>query len=189
MAIAEQDAELGQVTFYLRQKRTLSAPDKVNRKALEFAFNRPSREDDSYMHGLRRIVRLLGVFDMTKYVLVMLGGALGAISRFAVGSFVSRFYTTVFPLGTFLINISGSFLIGLLMMLFLYRSTISANWRLFLVTGILGGYTTFSSFEWEALFAIRTGAGFIAIAYMAASVLLGLLAAWCGAILAARFWA
>lgn len=139
--------------------------------------------------NLKKIVRVREIFNMTKYILVMVGGAVGAVSRFAVGSFVSRFYTAVFPLGTFLINISGSFLIGLLMMLFLYRSAISANWRLFLVTGILGGYTTFSSFEWEALFAIRNGGGIIAVGYMGASVVLGLLAAWCGAILATRFWA
>jgi CrcB protein len=114
---------------------------------------------------------------------------LGAGSRFAVGTLAARFYTAVFPLGTFLINVSGSFLIGLLMMLFLYRSTISTNWRLFLVTGILGGYTTFSSFEWETLFAIRSGAGAIAILYVLLSVVLGLLAAWLGALLATRLWA
>lgn len=126
---------------------------------------------------------------MTKYALVMLGGALGAASRFAIGTVLARFYTTVFPLGTFLINVSGSFLIGLLMMLFLYRPTIGVNWRFFLVTGILGGYTTFSSFEWETLFAIRSGASPIAIAYVLLSVVLGLLAAWLGALLATRLWA
>jgi CrcB protein len=126
---------------------------------------------------------------MTKYALIMLGGALGAGSRFAVGTLAARFYIAVFPLGTFLINVSGSFLIGLFMMLFLYRATISTNWRLFLVTGILGGYTTFSSFEWETLFAIRSGAGAIAILYVLLSVVLGLLAAWLGALLATRLWA
>jgi CrcB protein len=123
---------------------------------------------------------------MGNYALVMLGGALGAASRFAVGTLVVRFYTSIFPLGTFLINISGSFLIGLLMMIFLQRPAIPANWRLFLVTGILGGYTTFSSFEWEALVAIREGASLTAIAYVLLSVLLGLAAAWLGALLAHR---
>jgi CrcB protein len=124
---------------------------------------------------------------MSKYVLVMLGGALGAASRFALGTFVSRLYTAVFPVGTFLVNISGSFLIGVLMTLFLYRPAINANWRLFLVTGILGGYTTFSSFEWETLFAVRTGASLIAIIYVLLSVVFGLFAAWLGAVVAARF--
>jgi CrcB protein len=118
----------------------------------------------------------------------MLGGAFGAVSRFAIGTIVSRMYTSLFPLGTFLINISGSFLIGLLMMLFLQRPVINANWRLFLVTGILGGYTTFSSFEWEILFAVREGAGLIAVAYVLFSVCLGLAAAWLGALLASRLW-
>jgi len=118
----------------------------------------------------------------------MLGGALGAVSRFAIGTIVSRMYTSLFPLGTFLINVSGSFLIGLLMMLFLQRPVVSANWRLFLVTGILGGYTTFSSFEWEVLFAVREGAGLIAVAYILLSVGLGLVAAWLGALLATRLW-
>ncbi|MBV9157953.1 MAG: CrcB family protein [Acidobacteriaceae bacterium] len=88
---------------------------------------------------------------MSKYLIVMLGGALGAVSRFLVGTFVFKIYSGVFPLATFLINVSGSFLIGILMMLFVNRPAINTNWRLFLVTGILGGYTTFSSFEWEKL--------------------------------------
>src|SRR5690242_16216527 len=100
---------------------------------------------------------------MTKYLVVMLGGAIGAVSRFIVGSLVLRFYSAVFPLGTFVINITGSFLIGLLMTLFLNRPAMHANWRLFLVTGVLGGYTTFSSFEWEALTTLRTGAEAIAV--------------------------
>lgn len=71
---------------------------------------------------------------------------------------VLKIYSAVFPLGTFLINVTGSFLIGILMMLFINRPGINANWRLFLVTGILGGYTTFSSFEWETFTVLRGGA-------------------------------
>lgn len=125
---------------------------------------------------------------MSKYLVVMLGGALGAVSRFIVATLVARYYTTVFPLGTFVINISGSFLIGFLMALFLNRPGLPANWRLFLVTGILGGYTTFSSFEWEALVALRTGAGTMSFLYVASSVVLGLAGAWLGLLLADRFW-
>lgn len=84
---------------------------------------------------------------MSKYFLFMLGGAIGAVSRFIVGTFLLRFYSATFPLGTFLINVTGSFLIGLLMTAFLNRPGLPANWRLFLVTGLLGGYTTFSSFR------------------------------------------
>jgi CrcB protein len=125
---------------------------------------------------------------MSKYFVVMLGGAIGAVSRFIVGAFVLRFYSATFPLGTFLINVTGSFLIGLLMTLFLNRPALPANWRLFLVTGILGGYTTFSSFEWEALTTLRNGAESVAFLYLAASVIVGLAGAWVGLLTANRLW-
>jgi CrcB protein len=126
--------------------------------------------------------------EMAKYLLVMLGGALGAVSRFALGTLVGKWYSALFPLGTFLINVTGSFLIGVLMMLFLNRPSIHVNWRLFLVTGILGGYTTFSSFEWEALSTLRGGASTIALFYLFLSVGLGLGGAWIGAIFSSYFW-
>lgn len=125
---------------------------------------------------------------MSKYLVVSLGGGLGAVARFYVGTVVARFYSGTFPAGTFLINVTGSFLIGVLMTVFLNRSTVDANWRLFLVTGILGGYTTFSSFEWEALTALRTGAAAISLLYIGSSVVLGLGAAWLGFVLANRVW-
>ncbi len=109
---------------------------------------------------------------------------MGAVLRFAVGTLVLKAFTGPFPLGTFLINITGSFVIGLLMPFFLSHSSIDPNWRLFIVTGVLGGYTTFSSFEWEAFFTLREGAGFIAISYLVLSVVLGLIAVWLGAMLA-----
>ena len=125
---------------------------------------------------------------MAKYLFVMLGGAVGAVSRFAVGTLVAKSYSALFPLGTFLINVTGSFLIGILMMLFLNRPSIHPNWRLFLVTGILGGYTTFSSFEWEAFTALRGGAASLAVSYLLLSVIVGLLCAWLGAMLSNYLW-
>ncbi len=125
---------------------------------------------------------------MNKYLLVLIGGALGAVSRFILGTLVAKWYTAVFPLGTFVINVTGSFLIGVLMMLFLNRPSINANWRLFVVTGILGGYTTFSSFEWETFFAMREGASFVAMYYVILSVGLGLMGVWFGAMTANHFW-
>jgi fluoride exporter len=125
---------------------------------------------------------------MIRYLMVMLGGAIGAASRFAIGSLILRFYSAIFPLGTFLINVSGSFLIGFLMMLFVSRPQISGNWRLFLVTGVLGGYTTFSSFEWETLVAARSGASMTALLYVVLSVALGLAGVWFGSSLADRLW-
>jgi fluoride exporter len=125
---------------------------------------------------------------MSKYFVVLVGGGLGAVARFALGTVVARFYSGTFPAGTFLINVTGSFLIGVLMTLFLNRPTLNASWRLFVVTGILGGYTTFSSFEWEALMTLRTGAAAISLLYIGSSVVLGLGAAWVGFILANKLW-
>lgn len=124
---------------------------------------------------------------MTKYLVVLLGGGVGAVVRFLAGTFVLKFFAGAFPLGTLLINVSGSFLIGILMTFFLNHSTINPNWRLFLVTGILGGYTTFSSFEWETLVTLREGAAFTAMSYLVLSVVLGFAGVWLGAVLASGF--
>jgi fluoride exporter len=125
---------------------------------------------------------------VSRYVVIMLGGALGAICRFILGTLIGRLYSGPFPLGTFLINVTGSLLIGFFMGLFLMRPAIDAHWRLFLVTGILGGYTTFSSFEWESVVAMRGGAGSVAFVYLLSSVLIGLASAWLGLLLALRIW-
>lgn len=125
---------------------------------------------------------------MTKYWLVMLGGAFGAVARFLLGTFVARRYSAAFPLGTFLVNVTGSFLVGMLMMFFLNRPSIHASWRLFLVTGVLGGYTTFSSFEWETFSALRDAAPAIALTYVTSSLAMGLVGVWIGAMLSNRLW-
>ncbi len=125
---------------------------------------------------------------MTKYLCVMLGGALGAVSRFAIGTLIQRLYSAVFPLGTFFINVTGSFLIGLLMIFFLNRPALNANWRLFLVTGILGGYTTFSTFEWETFVALRGGASSTAALNVLLSVGFGFAGVWLGALVSHRMW-
>ena len=125
---------------------------------------------------------------MTKYVVVLLGGGLGAVARFVITTVVSRMSSMIFPWGTFLINVSGSFAIGLLMTVFLNRPHIHTNWRLFFVTGILGGFTTFSSFEWEAAAALRGGAASVGLLYLGSSVVLGLAAAWIASLLAAWLW-
>ncbi len=91
-----------------------------------------------------------------------------------------------FPLGTFVINVSGSFLIGLLMSLLTERWQPHPHWRLFLVVGVLGGYTTFSSFEYETFQAARDGERWMGLLYVAGSVLLGYAAVWLGTVLAAR---
>jgi fluoride exporter len=87
-----------------------------------------------------------------------------------------------FPLGTVLINITGSFLIGLAMTILTERQA-NPNWRLVLVVGFLGGYTTFSSFEWETYQAMQTGGQWIGLLNVLGSVTLGYVAVWCGAAL------
>src|SRR5690348_9344351 len=86
----------------------------------------------------------------------MLGGGFGSLARYVAGSVITSRFATLFPLGTMVINITGSFLIGLLMTLLSERLP-HPNWRLLLVVGFLGGYTTFSSFEWETYSVVRGG--------------------------------
>lgn len=122
---------------------------------------------------------------MDRYLVVIAGAGLGGLGRYVAGTWVAGKYGGRFPLGTFVVNITGAFLIGILMT-FLAELQPHPNWRLFLVTGILGGYTTFSSFEYEAFQAVRTGAHWVGLLYVAGTVLLGYLGVWLGAILIGR---
>ena len=123
---------------------------------------------------------------MDRYLVVLAGAGLGGLARYALGVWIMAKSGGRFPLGTFLINISGSFLIGLVMTLLTERLHPHPNWRLFLVVGVLGGYTTFSSFEYETLQTVRDGARWMGLFYVAGSVLFGYVAVWLGAVLAAR---
>jgi CrcB protein len=123
---------------------------------------------------------------LNKTLLVTLGGGIGAALRFLAGTYVTRLYGGLFPMGTFLINITGSFFIGILMTLFVGRPDLNANWRLFFVTGILGGYTTFSSFEWETFATMRGGAPLVALLNVLLSVVLGFLGVWFGFVLVSK---
>lgn len=123
---------------------------------------------------------------MERYLTVLAGAGFGGLARYVLGAWIMARYGGRFPLGTFVINTSGAFLIGLAMTLLTERLPPHPNLRLFLVVGILGGYTTFSSFEYEALQAVRDGARWMGLAYVSASVVFGYLAVWLGAALAAR---
>jgi CrcB protein len=117
---------------------------------------------------------------------VLAGAGLGGVARYAAGSWIMAKYGGRFPLGTLVINVTGSFLIGVLMTLLTLRFNPHPYWRLFLVVGILGGYTTFSSFEYETYQAAVEGARWMAMLYLTSSVVLGYLGVWLGAALAAR---
>ena len=123
---------------------------------------------------------------LNSLLVVVLGGGIGAGLRFLAATYVTRLYSGSFPLGTFLINVTGSFLIGILMTLFLNRPGFNPALRLFLVTGVLGGYTTFSSFEWETLTTLKGGAPLAAMLNVILSVSLGLFGVWMGSLLINR---
>ncbi len=118
--------------------------------------------------------------------MIAAGGGLGSLARYVAGGAIMTRFATRFPLGTLVINVTGSFLIGLLMTLLTERFQPHPNWRLLLVIGFLGGYTTFSSFEWETYSAIRGGGFWIGLANVIGSVGLGYAAVWLGALLARR---
>ena len=122
-----------------------------------------------------------------KYLLILLGGGAGSLSRYLVGTAIVTRYGGRFPIvGTMSINVTGSFLIGLLMTLIVERFGANSNMRPLQVIGFLGGYTTFSSFEWETYSAIRDGGFWVGVANIAGSVTLGYAAVWLGAMVARR---
>jgi fluoride exporter len=110
-----------------------------------------------------------------RYLQVLIGGAAGSLLRYIIGLFAMEHYGGKFPIGTFAINVIGSFLIGVVM------TSLEAGWRPLLVTGVLGGFTTFSAFEWESFFLTQDGFPGLAIAYAVGSVASGFLACWGGA--------
>ena len=121
---------------------------------------------------------------INSYLVVLGGAGLGGLARFIAGTWIMGKYGGRFPLGTLVINVTGSFLIGLVMTLLTERFHPHPHWRLFLVVGILGGYTTFSSFEYETFQAVRDGARWMGLFYVTGSVMLGYLGVWMGAALA-----
>jgi len=119
-----------------------------------------------------------------KLLLVALGGALGSVARYWIGVTVAGRMGTRFPWGTFVINITACAIIGFSMTWLGKRSGTSAAWRYLIPIGFVGGYSTFSTYEWEILSSLRSGAFIVAAAYSIGSLIAGLAATWCGALLA-----
>jgi CrcB protein len=118
---------------------------------------------------------------MHKYLLVGAGGFVGAMARFWVNTMVTQRMGLRFPYGTFLINVSGCFLIGFFMYLLAERGVLDAHWLYIIVVGFIGAYTTFSTFEYETMRALHDGQLGIGLLYVASSVLVGFLMVWLGA--------
>lgn len=124
---------------------------------------------------------------MVLYLLIALGGALGSVARFALNGVISAQFGETFPWGTFLINVTGSFVIGFFATLTgpEGRWFASDNTRVFFMTGVCGGYTTFSSFSLQTLNLARDGDWLRAGANTVASVVACLVAVWLGHVCAA----
>lgn len=113
-------------------------------------------------------------------LLVAAGGAFGAAARYVVGGWLADRFGPAFPWHTFVINVSGAFLLGVLMALSVERGIVPQSWRIALGTGVLGGYTTFSTLSYESIALAAGGSHALALANMFGSGAAGLLAAWLG---------
>jgi CrcB protein len=117
---------------------------------------------------------------LQKYLLIALGGALGSIARYWVSSTVAGRMGVRFPYGTLIVNITACIVIGFSLTYMSRRTDMSAAWRYLIPIGFIGAYSTFSTYEWETLTTIRSGAFAIASLYAVGSLILGLAAVWGG---------
>lgn len=114
-----------------------------------------------------------GKEQMLNYLIIGAGGFLGAVTRYLVATWIGQKWGRIFPFGTFAVNISGSFFIGLIMSLFVGKFMVNPQWRLFLVIGFIGSYTTFSTFEYETGGLLQDGEFLLATMNIFLSVFLG----------------
>jgi len=111
------------------------------------------------------------------------GGFLGTVSRFLASRYFAAFFPSSFPLGTFVVNIAGCFLIGLIYGISERSDFISSEWRMFLAVGFCGGFTTFSAFAAENMALLRDSEYFNFFMYTGSSIFIGLLATFAGLML------
>ncbi len=116
-------------------------------------------------------------------LLVGLGGGIGSMLRYAAGLLLS---SKIFPYSTLLVNIIGSFIIGIIFALSIKEQSIANNWKLFLATGVCGGFTTFSAFSLENMGLLQSGKYAMAFTYVALSIVLGIGATFLGYLIIAR---
>jgi len=117
---------------------------------------------------------------MNTYIVIAVGGAFGAISRFWITTNVDKLYPATYPWGTFIVNLIGCFFIGLLFVLFSEKLLLADNVRSLLVVGFLGAMTTFSTFSLDVLVLIEQGQYGMAFSYLLGSVVVCLIATFVG---------
>ena len=121
---------------------------------------------------------------MQKYLLIALGGGLGSMARYWVGATVGGRMGVRFPYGTLVVNLSACLIIGFALTWLGEHMEMDPAWRFLIPVGFIGAYSTFSTYEWETLQTLRSGAFAMAALYAGGSLVLGLAATWLGAVLA-----
>ena len=121
---------------------------------------------------------------MQRYLFIAAGGAAGSVLRYWVGSTISGRMGTRFPYGTLVINLTACVVIGFTLTYFGKRADLNPAWRILIAIGFIGANSTFSTYEWETLSTMRSGAFMLGALYAAGSMILGLAATWCGTALA-----
>lgn len=122
-----------------------------------------------------------------QWLAIACGGAVGALLRYAISLWAYPLFQGRFPLGTLIVNLLGSFLIGICYVLIIERGLLAPEWRLLLMTGLFGALTTFSTFSLETLMLWHNGQLITALVYLFASVLLCLVATGSAIVLATKY--
>jgi CrcB protein len=120
---------------------------------------------------------------LQKYLLIAIGGALGSIARVWVSSAVTNRMGFKFPYGTLIVNLTACLIIGFAITFLGRRADLNPAWRFLIPMGFIGAYSTFSTYEWETLTTLRSGAFMLAALYAGGSLVLGLVATWAGSML------
>jgi fluoride exporter len=121
---------------------------------------------------------------LQKYLFIAIGGAFGSIARYWVGSAISSRLGIKFPYGTLIVNVTACLVIGFSLTYLGRRVDLNPAWRFLIPVGFVGAYSTFSTYEWETLATLRSGAYSMAALYAVGSLILGLIAVWGGSALA-----
>lgn len=125
---------------------------------------------------------------MMQWLAVAIGGALGSMARFGSVSYITPWLSYRWPIGTLTVNVLGSLLIGVAYVVLVEKMAAPSEWRLFFITGVLGGFTTFSAFSLEILRLGQDGQLFNAFAYALGSVATCLFAVFVGVVLAQKIF-